>query len=369
MSIQGFDGVAVVAGEPEARHQKTALAKSIFIDTTMADIEKSHICIYTPYSEGSTVACRVRRAGGALCGGGVACVGVRWEYVHAHFLNNTTTSSGPASVLGSLMVRSMFRARSHMWFHNSMREAAVLATSLLDGRLGNILKARRGEGEPERVRKPISCDLYTEVLFIVLMVAIGCYCLAVLMNIFGWAMATGRGKCTHDMKPGVDLCDFVRVFSPIELPLVTVQEYINVGIFVASCAVYPLWTFMNMPFEYRFHQKDVVEEVLFAGWQSQASTMVVQGDIEAMEMVWGTMEKYIRATVRAIYIVKQGIAKPFEVTARFAQTDMKIGLVDNDCASCSGHRAKALSYKESIVRALNETKPGHLPLPEAEAEA
>ena len=193
----------------------------------------------------------------------------------------------------------------------------------------------------------------------------------VLMNIFAWGMATGRGKCTHEMKPNLDLCDFVNVFSPVEFPLVTVDDFVNMGGLVLACIAYPIWVFMNMPFEYRFHEKEVVEEVLFAGWQSQASTMVVQTDIDTLELVWGTFEKYVWVETNAIYKVKQGVTKPFEVTARFAPgLEMKIGLVDSGCASCSGHGKKSISYKDSIMSALNETKPGLLQSPEAEeAEA
>lgn len=245
--------------------------------------------------------------------------------------------------------------------------SSASCTSLLEGRLGSLLAARRGEGDRTTARKPISCDFYVEVLFIVLIAAVGYYCFSVLTNIIGWAMATGRGKCSHEMKPDVDLCDFVRVFSPIELPLVAVEEYVNIAGLAVACIVYPIWTFMNLPFEYRFHG-EVVEELLFAGWESQASTMIFQGDIEGLELVWGSLEKYIKAKISAIYTVKQGVTKPFEITAKFSpQMEMKIGLVDNDCASCSGHGTKALSYKESVMRALNAAKPGLLQMPAEEA--
>merc|ERR1712039_762785 len=120
------------------------------------------------------------------------------------------------------------------------------------------------------------------------------------------------------------------------------------------------WYLSNMPIEHRFHSNGVMQEVLLAGWESQGNTMVFSSDVEGLEVVDGSMEKCVKMQVKAFYSIKEGIKKPFNLTAMFVPKDVKIMLVDRGCASCSGHGQQAAAHWDRFLQLIDKFKPGML---------
>mmetsp|Transcript_17819 Transcript_17819/g.41778 ORF Transcript_17819/g.41778 Transcript_17819/m.41778 type:complete len:531 (+) Transcript_17819:79-1671(+) len=231
--------------------------------------------------------------------------------------------------------------------------------SLLGGRLGDITKARKADAY-ESVRKPVSCDLLTEFVAVVLMVLVAWYVFATISTLIGWAIKRGTNDCLDPMKPDEDMCAVWRIFVPISVPIVNPSDYINLVILVCVLVMTPLWYIAHLPVEQRFHKNGVLQEVLLVGQEFQINAMIFPSDVEALELVDGSMEKYVKMKVKAYYTIENGISKPFTVVAKFVTKELKLGLVDGDCASCSGHRPQAIAHRERLFQLLEEFKPGLL---------
>jgi len=236
--------------------------------------------------------------------------------------------------------------------------------SLFDGRLGEILKARSSDSsettEYDSVRKPMSCDFVTEFVFVCVMILCAWYVFATLGTLMSWAVRRGTQKCTDPLKPGEDMCEVWRIFVPISTPIANPSDYLNVVLIVCGFIAVPLWYISSMKMEHRFHKNGVMQEVLLAGWESQSNTMVFSSDVEGLELVDGSMEKYLKMQVKAFYSIKGGIKKPLNLTANFAPTDLKLTLQDRQCASCSGHGQAAAAHWDGLLKLADEFKPGLL---------
>jgi len=241
-------------------------------------------------------------------------------------------------------------------------------TSMLDGRLKDVLKARGGKSseptEYDSVRKPITCDFLTELIIVYMIMALAWYAFATVSTLIEWATKRGLGKCLDPLKPGEDMCAVWRIFVPISVPITNPSDYLNLVILVCIFIGAPLVYLAIIPVEYRFHKNSVMQEVLFAKWEYLDNTMVFPSDIEALELVDGSMEKYVKVKTKAHYIIKQGISKPFKITAKFVPTDLKLMLVDDRCASCSGQGPQATSHREQMFGLLHQFKPGFLKISE-----
>merc|ERR1719277_2549026 len=92
--------------------------------------------------------------------------------------------------------------------------------------------------------------------------------------------------------------------------------------------------------------------------------MVFANDVEDLQWVDGSMEKYVKVSVKAHYSISQGISNPFEIKAIFVPKDLKIMLVDSSCASCSGQGPQAVRHQERVFGSLEAFRPGLLQRPE-----
>lgn len=236
------------------------------------------------------------------------------------------------------------------------------ALSLITGNFDTILKARKGELESVSIQKPFTCDFATDGVVITLFVLVGWYVLTTLQKSIGWAIGRSQGKCDDPLRPGVDLCAVWRIFVPLEHPLVQASDYIGVVLLVCFVIGVPAYFIFSMPKEYKFHQEALLQECRLAGWESQDSKIVFASDIKGLEMVDGSLEKYVKVQTKAVYTIRGGLQKPFEIDAEYAPafTEVKVGVVDVRCASCSGHRQEAIAYRSSLIESFKTMKPGFL---------
>merc|ERR1711920_178521 len=85
---------------------------------------------------------------------------------------------------------------------------------------------------------------------------------------------------------------------------------------------------------------------------------VFASDVEALELIDGSMEKCVKVKTQARYIISNGIKRPFKITAEFVPKDTKLEIVNSWCASCSGQGAQATQHRERMLELVNEFKPG-----------
>lgn len=234
--------------------------------------------------------------------------------------------------------------------------------SMLDGHLGDLVRARKAKADSEYdiARKPLTFDLFLDWLVVCLVILVGWYMISTFSTFIGWATNRGMDKCVDALRPGKDMCAVWRIFVPIQTPLTTPTDYINVIILCSMLVLVPLWYFTEMKVEYRFHKLGVMQELAYRGSEGQENVMIFPNDIKALKHVDGFAQKYIKATVQARYMTKGGIDKPFEITAKFEESDFKLMLVDTRFAACSGHGEKATAYNEKLFECTNKFKPGLL---------
>lgn len=231
--------------------------------------------------------------------------------------------------------------------------------SLLDGRLGVIARARKADTY-ESVRKPLSCDFLTEFIFVAVMILVGWYVFATISTLIGWSITKGTGKCLDPLKPDEDMCAVWRIFVPISVPITNPSDYINVVVLVCGLVLALLWYLAHMAVEQRLHPDGILQEVPLARQEFQKNTMIFASDVEAIELVEDSFEKCVKVNVKAFYTIENGISRPFTVAASFVKKEIKFGLIDADCASCSGHKPQALAHREKLFELLEKLKPGML---------
>jgi len=159
-----------------------------------------------------------------------------------------------------------------------------------------------------------------------------------------------------------------RLFSPVDLPIVNVSDYINVILLPVFVIGFVAYAVVGVDREYRFHKKTgqdqqygpfgVMQQVLLAGLECQDNKMIFPDDVESMERVDG-FDKYVRMQVRAHYVVSGGISQPFSISAFFMSKKVKLQLVDPTCAACGGQRQQATEFWDKLS-SLNKFKPGLL---------
>eukprot|EP00928_Gymnodinium_smaydae_P031550 TRINITY_DN23126_c0_g1_i2.p1 TRINITY_DN23126_c0_g1~~TRINITY_DN23126_c0_g1_i2.p1 ORF type:complete len:557 (+),score=106.31 TRINITY_DN23126_c0_g1_i2:94-1764(+) len=240
------------------------------------------------------------------------------------------------------------------------------AATIFQGPFDAIAKARacvNGSGEEvtyEAARKPISADFVAE-LFIILCIMGGIwYVFATFSTFVGWAFKKGMGHCYDPMKPDVDVCAIWRIFVPLSVPFVNPSDYINVVVLACAFIVVPLWLVVEMPIEQRFYSNGIVQELKVADLEYQFNTMAFADDIETLEHVDGSLEKYLKMHVKSSYSIKGGLKKPIDVTATFMPVDVKFTLADEGCAACSGHGQRAKEHREKLLQLADLLKPGLL---------
>merc|ERR1711988_1547579 len=104
-----------------------------------------------------------------------------------------------------------------------------------------------------------------------------------------------------------------------------------------------------------------MQELRVAGREMQDNNVVFRDDVESLDHINGSMEKYVKMHVNTYYTIKYGLTKPVVVTAKFMEDDLKLPIVDPECASCSGHKEQASAYEEFLFQALRDFTPGMLP--------
>merc|ERR1712117_146362 len=166
-----------------------------------------------------------------------------------------------------------------------------------------------------------------------------------------------------------DMCAIGRALVPWSVPNVNAPEWISSLLFTFGTIAFFLYQFSTMPAEIRFHNNGVVQEVLFAGWSWLDSKMVFAEDITTWEVVSSCCEKCVKMKVKASYVIKKGLGKPFEIQAVFVNQKMKLELVDKSLASRSGHGEKAALHREKLVELVQKFKAGFLKKMEAEEPA
>jgi len=233
-------------------------------------------------------------------------------------------------------------------------------TSILEGRIQEILKARLSDANTYKaVRMPTTADLISTVVIIFVLVLIAWYLFSIISNFVGWAIDKGQNKCLDPMRPDADMCAWWRIFVPVSVPLVNASDYINLVVVIIGALATPTIIVAQLPMEYRFHNNGLMQEVLFAGLELQTNKMVFTDDVESMEKVDGSLEKYIKLCVRTHYTIKGG-QSDFTISAKFMPGEVKATLVDPSCAACCGQRQRATAHEENLISSLRDFKPGKL---------
>jgi hypothetical protein len=229
--------------------------------------------------------------------------------------------------------------------------------SILEGRVKDILNARKGDANTQAVRMPKTADLITTLVIVVIMVLVVWYIIATISTLIGWAINKAQNKCLDPKRPDEDMCAVWRIFVPIDVPIVNASNYINLILVIVGIVFYPTYIIAEMEMEYRFHNKTLMQEVRFAGLECQTNKMVFSDDVVSMEKINGSLEKYIKVGVRTHYTIKGGISQAFTISAMFMSKDVKMTLVDPSCAACCGQTQKATDHTENLVSSLREFKP------------
>jgi len=236
-------------------------------------------------------------------------------------------------------------------------------TSIMEGRVQQILDARRSDATTYKaVRMPATADLYTTIIVVVLCSLFVLYCSGTFFKFIDWARRNGEKQCVDPKRPGADMCEAKRIFIPIDVPIVNASDYINVVLVILGMIAIPSAYVASMATEYRFHNSGLMQEVLFAGLKkSQTNKMVFPDDIEKMEKINGSLERYVKMDVRTHYLITDFICGgSFSITAKFMRKSLQLTLVDARCAACCGQRQKAVEHEENLSSLLDKFKSGLL---------
>lgn len=233
------------------------------------------------------------------------------------------------------------------------------SASLLDGRVQQILDARTADSSKfKAVRRPFTGEFISDLAITALIALICMYAFTRIFAYIEWATKKGANHCSDPMRPGADMCATWRIFTPINVPLVNASDYISLVMSILAFVGVPLYYVLITPMEYRFHSNGAMQEVPLAGWESQENKVFFPEEVQSFEEDDGMWEKKVKMKAGAVYIIKNGVTKPFYLTACIKREQHNLNFADATCAACCGQRQQAVAHKEALMSSLNEFRPG-----------
>lgn len=203
----------------------------------------------------------------------------------------------------------------------------------------------------------MSAALITDVVVVIFLVILGWYALATFAKLIEWSIRRGLERCADPRRPDVDLCEVWRIFLPIDIPIGSVSDYLNLVLALLVPVVGSVFIVLYWPVEYRFHSCGVIQEIAYANWEGQENNILFPEDIVAMEVVERSWESFVKVDLRSQYTIKGAMSNDYRITASFAPTTLRMTLVDVSCASCSGHGEAAGEHRDKLLDALRGCKP------------